>query len=50
MTVGYLAEQLVRRRLRPSGWEPVETPVVVLGLTTAAMMAPLGLTSRPAYR
>jgi hypothetical protein len=46
MTVGYLSEQLVRRRLRPSGWDPVETPVVVLGVTTAAMMAGLGLTSR----
>jgi hypothetical protein len=50
MTVGYLAEQLVRRRLRPSGWDPVETPVVVLGATTAALMARLGLSARPAYR
>jgi hypothetical protein len=45
MTAGYLAEQLVRRRLLPSGWDPIESPVVVLGVTTAAMMAGLGLTS-----
>jgi len=41
MTVGYLSEQLVRRRLRPSGWDPVETSVAVLGVTTAVMMAGL---------
>ena len=41
MTVGYLSEQLVRRRLRPSEWDPVETPVAVLGVTTAVMMAGL---------
>jgi hypothetical protein len=47
MTAGYLGEQLVRRRLRRSGWDPVESPVVALGITTAAMMAGLGLKSRP---
>jgi hypothetical protein len=46
MTVGYLGEELVRRRLLRTGWDPVESPVVVLGITTAAMMAGLGLTSR----
>lgn len=45
MTVGYVAERLVRHRLQPAGWDPLETPVVVLGVTTAAMMACLGLTS-----
>jgi energy-converting hydrogenase Eha subunit A len=45
MTAGYLGEQLVRRRLRRSGWDPVESPVVALGITTAAMMAGLGLKS-----
>ena len=50
MTAGYLAEQLVRRRLRPSGWDPIESPVVVLGVTTAAIMAGVGLTARREHR
>jgi pimeloyl-ACP methyl ester carboxylesterase len=39
---GYLGERLVRRRLRPSGWDPVETPLVVAGIGLAGAMAALG--------
>jgi pimeloyl-ACP methyl ester carboxylesterase len=39
---GYLGERLVRRRLRPSGWDAVETPLVVAGIGLAAAMAALG--------
>jgi|SRR5215475_108479 len=45
MTAGYLAERLVRQRLRPAGWDKAETPVVAAGLTLAAAMAVLGLRS-----
>lgn len=43
MLAGYLAERLVRTRLRPSGWDPMETPVVLSGAGQAAAMAILGL-------
>jgi hypothetical protein len=46
MVVGYLGEALVRRRLRPSGFDPLETPLAVTGIVLAAAMAGLGLTSR----
>jgi pimeloyl-ACP methyl ester carboxylesterase len=39
---GYLGERLVRRRLRPSGWDAVETPLVVVGIGLAGAMAALG--------
>jgi pimeloyl-ACP methyl ester carboxylesterase len=39
---GYLGERLVRRRLRPSGWDPVETPVAVAGIGLAGAMAVIG--------
>jgi hypothetical protein len=39
---GYLGERLVRRRLRPSGWDAVETPLVVAGVGLAGAMAALG--------
>ena len=39
---GYLGERLVRRRLRPSGWDPVETPLVVAGIGLAGAMAAPG--------
>jgi pimeloyl-ACP methyl ester carboxylesterase len=39
---GYLGERLVRRRLRPSGWDAVESPLVVAGIGLAAAMATLG--------
>jgi hypothetical protein len=39
---GYLGERLVRRRLRPSGWDAVETPLMVVGIGLAGAMAALG--------
>jgi hypothetical protein len=42
MVAGYLAERLCRRRLTPGGVDPVETPVVVVGLLGAAAMGVLG--------
>jgi hypothetical protein len=43
MVAGYLGEALVRRRLRPSGFDPLETPLVTTGVVLAATMAGLGL-------
>jgi hypothetical protein len=42
MVPGYLGESLVRRRLRPSGFDAVETPLAVIGIGSAAAMAALG--------
>ena len=42
MVAGYLGERLVRRRLRPAGWDGLESPVVLAGLGLAAAMALLG--------
>ncbi len=39
MVPGYLCERLVRRRLRPSSWDALESPVMVLGISLAAAMA-----------
>jgi len=39
---GYLGERLVRRRLRPSDWDAVETPLAVVGIGLAGAMAALG--------
>ena len=39
---GYLGERLVRRRLRPSGWDAVESPLVLAGIGLAEAMAALG--------
>jgi hypothetical protein len=46
MTAGYLAEQLVRRRLVPSGWDRAESPLIMGGIGLAVAMAVMGL-SRP---
>ncbi len=43
---GYLGERIVRERLSPGGWDPVETPVAAIGLTLAATMGILGLRRR----
>jgi hypothetical protein len=43
MVAGYLAERLVRRRLRPSGWDAMESSVVVAGMSLAVVMAVAGL-------
>ena len=45
---GYLGERLVRRRLRPSGWDAVESPLALAGIGLAGAMAVLG--SRAARR
>src|SRR5829696_3585883 len=45
---GYLGERLVRRRLRPSGWDAVESPLAAAGIGLAGAMAALG--SRAARR
>jgi hypothetical protein len=42
VTVGYLSERLVRLRVRPSGVDPVETPIVVVGWGGVLAMALLG--------
>ena len=42
MVPGYLMERYGRAHLRPGGFDPVETPVVVAGVGLAAAMAVLG--------
>jgi len=42
MVPGYLLERYGRAHLRPSGFDPVETPVVVVSVGLAAAMAVLG--------
>jgi hypothetical protein len=42
MVPGYPMERYDRQHLRPGGWDPVETPVVVAGASLAAAMAVLG--------
>jgi hypothetical protein len=39
MTVGYLGETLVRWRLRPSNWDPLESTVASCGVALAVAMA-----------
>ena len=43
MVAGYLGERHVRERLRPSGWDALESSVVVGGISLAATMGVLGL-------
>ena len=50
MVPGYLGEKLVRRRLTRSGYDRLETPLVIAGVQLAGLMAFLGLSwlrSRP---
>jgi hypothetical protein len=42
LVAGYLGERLVRQRLRPSGWDTVESPLLVTAIGLAAAMAALG--------
>ena len=42
MVPGYLMERYGRAHLRPGGFDPVETPVVLGGVGLAAVMAVLG--------
>jgi hypothetical protein len=44
MVIGYLAEQHVRQRLRPSSWDTIESPLIVLGISAAGAMATLART------
>jgi hypothetical protein len=43
LVAGYLGERLVRQRLRPSGWDGLESPLLVVAIGLAAAMAGLGL-------
>ena len=45
MVPGYMGEKLVRRRLTRSGYDSIETPIVIAGISLAAMTALLGATS-----
>ncbi len=45
MVAGYLGERLVRQRLRPSGWDPIESPLIVAALGLSVGMAALGSSS-----
>jgi hypothetical protein len=40
---GYLGERLVRQRLRPSGWESLESSLLAVAIGLAVAMAALGL-------
>jgi len=42
MVAGYLGERLVRQRLRPSGWDALESPLLVAAIGLAVAMAALG--------
>jgi hypothetical protein len=42
MISGYLMERFNRRLLTPAGFDPVETPIVAVGLAGSAAMAVLG--------
>ena len=42
LSVGYLSERWNRVRVRPGGFDPVETPVAVIGWGSALAMAVLG--------
>ena len=42
MTFGYLSERMVRERISPGGFDPVETPIVAVGWSGAIAMAVLG--------
>jgi hypothetical protein len=44
---GYLSERYARRLLTPAGFDPVETPIVVVGLAGALAMAVLGAPRQP---
>lgn len=42
MIGGYLAESLVRQRLRPAGWEPIESLLIASGLGLSLGMVVAG--------
>jgi hypothetical protein len=43
MTAGYLAERHVRHRLRRSGFDRFETPLIIIGISSAVAMTALAL-------
>lgn len=49
MVTGYFAESLVRQRLQRSGFDAVETPLLVVAISLSTAMAVLGLTSRQGH-
>jgi predicted acyltransferase len=42
MVAGYLGERLVRQRLRRSGWDALESPLIIAALGLSVGMAALG--------
>jgi hypothetical protein len=42
LVAGYLGERLVRQRLQPSGWDAVESPLLLVAIGLAVAMAALG--------
>jgi hypothetical protein len=42
MVAGYFAESLVRRRLRRSSYDAVETPLLLVAISLSGAMAALG--------
>ena len=42
MVAGYLGERLVRQRLRPAGWDTLESPLIIAALGFSVGMAALG--------
>jgi hypothetical protein len=42
MVAGYLGERLVRQRLRLSGWDTLESPLIIVALGLSVGMAMLG--------
>ena len=46
MCFGYPIERMDRARIRPGGFEPIETPIVVVGWSGAITMALLGRPER----
>jgi len=50
MVAGYLGERLVRRRLRPAGWDALESPLIIAALGLSVGMAALGSLCRPQGR
>jgi hypothetical protein len=41
MVAGYLGERLVRQRLRPAGWDALESPLIIAALGLSVGMAAL---------
>ena len=48
--VGYLCERHVRLRLKPSGWDPVESPMIVTSILLAAALPVLARLSARSER